>query len=149
MCKMLTMLKINEVAETRKVVVAAIFWAADHHQYVSRGDRRPGRGRRGETGRARLALCALSEMSSELDDAKASFVVAEVVGLEPGMHGPRNQPPHAMWGAARAFHDVLRRRTGVTQHLHSYHAAHPPDALAAAPCRLTRVGSPRFGINGV
>ena len=78
---MLTMLKINEVVETRKVVVTAIFWAADHHPYVSRGDRRPGRGRRGETGRARLALCALSEMSNELDDAKASFVVAEVVGL--------------------------------------------------------------------
>ena len=38
---MLTMLKINEVAETRKMVVTAIFWAADHHPYVSRGDRRP------------------------------------------------------------------------------------------------------------
>ena len=61
---MLTMLKINEVAETRKVVVTAIFWAADHHPYVSRGDRRPGRGRRGETERARLALCALSVLTA-------------------------------------------------------------------------------------
>jgi hypothetical protein len=38
---MLTMLKVNEVAETRKLVAAAIFWAAGRHPYMSRVDRRP------------------------------------------------------------------------------------------------------------
>ena len=45
-------------------------------------------------------LASWTSLLDELDDAKASFVVAEAVGLNPGMHRSWNQPPHAMWGAA-------------------------------------------------
>ena len=50
-------------------------------------------------GQLRGRACWTS-LLDELDDAKASFVVAEAVGLDPRMHRSWNQPHHAMWGAA-------------------------------------------------
>jgi len=58
--EILIMLKVKEAVDKYKVVVTAVFWAANHRPQVPRTGAETARARWGETGRGRLVACTLS-----------------------------------------------------------------------------------------